>query len=169
MCSFVTFLVLVLAMINTVHLRPPQPIGYFPGEFHPWSTDDDDGGIRNNYIESYKQSLGQFEDAPFPKNKLRVKFYPKSQDGFVPVDMTSLNNVYWWRKRFQGLKGSTAEDIPYYDNVDPKVVDLFNTGTVKKRDYTAAQLVNMLKALAKARRQRQIRITGKGLRFGISK
>ncbi|GFT84560.1 hypothetical protein TNCV_714141 [Trichonephila clavipes] len=42
-------------------------------------------------------------------------------------------------------------------------------GTVKKRDYTAAQLVNMLKALAKARRQRQIRINGKGLRFGISK
>ncbi|GFQ83539.1 uncharacterized protein TNCT_264491 [Trichonephila clavata] len=129
--------------------------------------DEDDS--RNNYIDSYKQSLGKFEDKPFPKSKLGAKFYPRIQDGFFPVDMTSLNHVYWWKKRFQGLKGSSAEDLPYYDTVDSKVMDLFNSGTVKKRDYTAAQLVNMLKALAKARRQRQIRINGKGLRFGISK
>ncbi|GFT84584.1 hypothetical protein TNCV_714311 [Trichonephila clavipes] len=35
MCSFVTFMLLVLAMINTAHLRPPEPIGYFPGQYHP--------------------------------------------------------------------------------------------------------------------------------------
>ncbi|CAL1289493.1 unnamed protein product [Larinioides sclopetarius] len=160
-----TGLVLIVLMITNVQLRPPPPmIGYFPNQAHPWSVDDDADSI--NSVESYKGNLGYFHDRPLPKSKLGVRYvYPKAQEGFVPADLSSLNHVYWWKKRY----GSSAVDgAPYYQDEDKNNIVTMHSG-IKKRDYTAAQLVNMLKALAKTRRQRQIRITGKGLRFGISK
>ncbi|XP_055929375.1 uncharacterized protein LOC129960185 [Argiope bruennichi] len=162
---FLNVLILIVAMVTNVQPRPPPPvITYFPNQAHPWSIDED--AERMNSIGSYKGSLGYFHDRPFPKNKLGVRFlYPKAQEGFVPADLTALNNVYWWKKRYGS---SAAEDVPYYRNEENNMDDTMHNG-IKKRDYTAAQLVNMLKALAKTRRQRQIRIAGKGLRFGISK
>ncbi|GBM52138.1 hypothetical protein AVEN_189327-1 [Araneus ventricosus] len=126
---------------------------------------DDDADTINS-VGSYKGNLGYFHDRPLPKSKLGIRYvYPKAQEGFVPADLSALNNVYWWKKRY----GSSAvDDAPFYRDEDKNNFVTVRTG-IKKRDYTAAQLVNMLKALAKTRRQRQIRIAGKGLRFGISK
>ncbi|GIY30017.1 uncharacterized protein CDAR_484851 [Caerostris darwini] len=126
----------------------------------------------HKYVGSYKGDLGYFHDRPFPTSELGAKFEYADlvQNGFVPQDISELNHVNWWKKRFQGKMLLNSRVLPSKDNKLPNnnFIYMMPTG-IKKRDYTAAQLVNMLKALAKARRQRQIRITGKGLRFGISK
>ncbi|KAG8185637.1 hypothetical protein JTE90_018514 [Oedothorax gibbosus] len=181
-------LLLTSVLVNVVQLRPRTPIGYFPSQPHPWAMDPrnygeemqwgpfvypDDESRYNNYIQSYRKNLGTYADQQLTKDKLGAKFpvYTSIQDGFVPTDLAALDSVYWWKKRFPGERSSFIEEVPLYsDNDESNMIDTFDTtGSVNKRDYTAAQLINMLKALAKARRQRQVRITGKGIRFGISK
>ncbi|XP_042907555.1 uncharacterized protein [Parasteatoda tepidariorum] len=137
--------------------------------YHFCSVQRNDYSDKGNFMSSSDYRVNDIPDVSNLKKEFRPQFpvYSSFQDGFVPTDISALDNIYWWKKRFPHYKSGPVEDIPFFDDTDS--LDGYITGGVNKRDYTAAQLVNMLKAIAKARRQRQIRIAGKGLRFGISK
>ncbi|KFM77497.1 hypothetical protein X975_14776, partial [Stegodyphus mimosarum] len=134
--SISSFLFLVLlvgsSLMDAVRARPSTPVGYFPDQFHPWSISDDPDDIL-----PYDSILEGLNDKASARRELRIPLpvYTKVQGGFVPPELTSLDKVYWWNKRFSDFDNLSPDDIPYVEN-DDENNDII-TGGVKKRDYTA--------------------------------
>ncbi|XP_054714283.1 uncharacterized protein LOC129223929 [Uloborus diversus] len=189
MRSTAVFLLLLFSAgrLGLANARPPTMTQYFPPQYHPWAIDDidihDDDDLTRvlqsdedrTFIQPAKLSskYEALRDKPYVSEDVRSTVSDfsrfKGDGGYNPPGFADLNKVYWWEKRFNNNHIiAPSKDIPFFDDDDPNDI-IMNKGFVKKRDYTAAQLVNMLKNLARARRHRVNHVVGKGLRFGISK